>query len=88
MVHSFWALVSGLSTDVWFYFVPSEANVADWPSRGDLSYVEGVLGSEWVDTRLPPVDAWGSVLEALSVADALPPVGGAPSSRRGRKRAA
>ena len=86
IVHSFWALICGLAADAWFFFVPSEANVADWPSRGDLSYVEGVLGSSWLDTKLPPIESWGSVLEALAAAAAAPSRAADSASRRGRKR--
>ena len=59
-------------------------------SRGDLSYVEGTLGSSWRDTRLPPIDAWGSVLEALAAAQVAAPSSTAVSSsdRRARKRRA
>ena len=39
LVHTFWALVSALEIDVWFEFVYSEANIADWPSRGELGFV-------------------------------------------------
>jgi len=69
VVHSFWALVSGLCADVWMVYVRSEANVADMPSRGDLSYVTGVLGSEGRATVLPPIESWGSVAEALAAAE-------------------
>ena len=69
VVHSFWALVSGLSADVWMVYVRSEANVADMPSRGDLSYVITVLGSEERPTTLPPIESWGSVAGALAVAE-------------------
>lgn len=81
VVHSFWALVSGLSSDVWMVYVRSEANVADMPSRGDFSYVTSELGSRWCDTRLPPIDSWGSVAAALDAA------AGASPSPAARKRA-
>ena len=60
LVHTFWALVSALEIDVWFEFVYSEANIADWPSRGDLGFV-GDLGAREVRAVFPPLDQWGFV---------------------------
>ena len=85
IVHSFWALASALDIDVWFEYVASKANVADWPSRGDCSYLVDTLGSVAVPTVLPEVDSWGSVddARAAAAASALPQ----PSlSARSRKR--
>lgn len=53
VVHSFWALASALQIDAWFEYVASKANVADWPSRDDCSYVVDNFGSEFVPTMLP-----------------------------------
>ena len=64
-------------------YVRSEANVADMPSRGDLSYVTAVLGSEERPTTLPPIESWGSVAGALAVAE---PAGSEKENVRRRRR--
>ena len=58
LVHAFWGLACALEIDVWFELVYSEANVADWPSRGWLSFA-GELGAVVVEpVVLPRSDAW------------------------------
>jgi hypothetical protein len=56
LVHSFWALAVGLDIDVWFVFVNSEANIADWPSRGSVAFAADLSASrvEGSELRLPP----------------------------------
>ena len=86
LVHTFWALAVGLNVDVWFVFVYSEANIADWPSRGLTSFAAD-LGAERVtgdSLRLPPTAAWGSVGAALEHASATAPP--RVSSRKRSKR--
>ena len=51
LVHAFWGLACALEIDVWFEFVYSEANVADWPSRGWLSFATE-LGAEEMTIEL------------------------------------
>ena len=57
LVHAFWGLACALEIDVWFEFVYSEANVADWPSRGWLSFAAElgavVLGSSGAGSASP-----------------------------------
>ena len=75
LVHSFWALSVALELDVWFEFVYSKANLADWPSRGCLDFVEP-LGAVRVPIVIPQSDSWGGVGQALGMAQsdlALPP---------------
>ena len=77
-----------LALDVWFVFVNSEANVADWPSRGLTAFAADLAATriEGGDLKLPPRELWGSVEAALEHAGGAPAVssGGA----RGRKRKA
>ena len=82
LVHTFWALVSALEIDVWFEFVYSEANIADWPSRGELGFV-GDLGAREVRAVFPPLDQWGFAdpMYVLSSTDGAPP----PAKRRRRR---
>ena len=82
VVATFWALVSALEIDVWFEFVYSEANIADWPSRGDLGFV-GDLGAREVRAVFPPLDQWGFAdpMYVLSSTDGAPP----PAKRRRRR---
>jgi hypothetical protein len=70
IVHAFWALAAALGLDVWFEYVPSEANIADAPSRGDCSYLHE-LGSVDCAFILSPIDAWRSPDEAMSAASVL-----------------
>ena len=75
LVHTFWALSAALELDVWFEFVYSEANLADWPSRGCLDFVEP-LGAIRVPVVIPQSDSWGDVeliLGMSQVDEALPP---------------
>lgn len=75
------------SRQTWFECVASKANVADWPSRDDCSFVVDNFASEFVPTVLPQVDSWGPVEEALATAAAVDL--SRPSLRaRGRKRPA
>ena len=53
LVHTFWALAVGLEIDVWFIFVYSEANIADWPSRGHVVFADD-LGAEEVSLSASP----------------------------------
>ena len=65
----------------------SKANVADWPSRDDCSFVVDNFGSEFVPTVLPEIDSWGSVEEALAAAAAAGSSRPSLSGRRKRGRA-
>ena len=58
IVHAFHAFNVGLTAEVWFEWVASKANIADWPSRGEFTYLENVLRAEPVDTILPPLYSW------------------------------
>ena len=58
LVHAFWGLACALEIDVWFEFVYSEANVADWPSRGWLSFATELGAVVVKPLRLPQSDAW------------------------------
>ena len=61
-----------LDIDVWFEYVRSAANIADWPSRDKLDFVSD-LGAREVDPWVcPPTDSWGSVEAALRVAESVP----------------
>ena len=66
LVHSFWALACALDVDVWFEFVYSEANVADWPSRGLVAWAADLSARVVRDFVLPPTAEWGSVEDALT----------------------
>jgi hypothetical protein len=84
LVHSFWALAAALDVDVWFVFVNSAANIADWPSRGLTAFAAdlGAARIEGDSLRLPPSSSWGSVEQALAHS------GAGLSISRGRKRKA
>ena len=62
MVHMFHAYCAALGTRVWFEYVPSGANLADQPSRGEFDLLRE-LGSESFELDWP--DATDSWLEAV-----------------------
>ena len=72
-----------LDVDVWFDFVKSEANIADWPSRGEVAFAAEVdaVSVEGPSLRLPKLGEWGDVSSALAWAgeDDLP---GPPAKKR------
>lgn len=64
LVHLYQCLCAALGTQVWIEYVPSGANIADHPSRGDMSLLEE-WGSvdfsediEWPDLRMSWLDAF------------------------------
>ena len=57
IVHAFAAFNLGLEVSPWFEWVPSKANIADLPSRGDEGLLRE-LGSQEVPMVLPDVRAW------------------------------
>ena len=59
IVHAFWALASELEIDVWFDYVRSAANIADWPSRGQLGELQDDIGSRRLaDVAMPDIGSW------------------------------
>ena len=87
LVHTFWALAAALDIDVWFEFVYSEANIADWPSRGDIAFMRDLSPefdpeSDLVRVEVPSVTSWGDVDPLVaSVPSAAPP----PRKKRRRR---
>ena len=62
--NAFHLLAAGLRTAAYFDYVPSAANIADLPSRGDFT-LPRALGAEVVEMRVPehatltgPLEAW------------------------------
>ena len=59
LVHMFHAWQAGSRSNVWFEYVPTDANPADEPSRvaslAQDRYVVGDIVSEAVDLRFPPL---------------------------------
>ena len=59
LVHMFHAWQAGSRSNVWFEYVPTDANPADEPSRvaslAQGRYVVGDIVSEAVDLRFPPL---------------------------------
>ena len=66
--------------DVWFDYVKSAANIADWPSRGQVAFAYEVNASRIEGDRLkfPKLGEWGSV--ELTLAWAGMPLESANSS--------
>ena len=65
LVHAFHCLCAALRSQFWFEFVPSAANLADQPSRGELKMLME-MGSTEFDVRWPDVGAaWGDVFKSL-----------------------
>ena len=59
LLHAFKAFAFGFGVDPWFQWVPSKANIADMPSRHDVSLLEE-LGATRRDVVFPPFPAWNS----------------------------
>ena len=57
IVHAFAFINLGLQCVIWFEYVRSKANVADFPSRGDFALLRG-LGAHCVPLVLPDPDWW------------------------------
>ena len=53
--------------DVWFDYVKSAANIADWPSRGQVEFAHEVnaIRIEGERLKFPKLGEWGSVELAL-----------------------
>ena len=84
LLHAFKAFAFGFGVDPWFQWVPSKANIADMPSRHDLSLL-GELGAVRREVVFPPFPAWDS--EALEWARAgASAVVRVEKERRKRKR--
>ena len=68
IVHALHATLGGLGADVWFEYIRTDANVADEPSRVDLSRVAHAFGA-WPEAGLPPL------MLSLPVEARVPPAG-------------
>ena len=56
-----------LKSRSWLEWVPSEANVADLPSRLDYAHFSHILpGSTWIPTVLPALTSWGSPFSSFA----------------------
>ena len=72
-------VLAAIDCNVWLEYVQSGANIADQPSRGDVSLLLS-MGSLPFDMELPPVGGdWAAIYEALFVTLA-------PRPSRGVKR--
>ena len=59
MISVFHTMNAALGANVWFEYVPSKANIADLPSRGDFELLRSNdLKAEWFDLVWPPLSAW------------------------------
>ena len=83
LLHAFKAFAFGFGVHPWFQWVPSKANIADMPSRHDLSLL-GELGATRRDIVFPPFPAWDS--EALEWVKAGASAVVQVEQRRKRKR--
>jgi hypothetical protein len=63
MVNAHHLQLAGLDTDVWLEFVPSLANIADLPSRGEYESLQR-LGGQMVPVTIPPAADWHAPLRS------------------------
>ena len=56
LIHVFHAAVAVMGVNPWLEFVPSGANIAELPSRGEFSLLQE-LGSKEFKVEWPPVGA-------------------------------
>lgn len=86
MIHAFHALNVQLVAAVDFEWVPTDANIADLPSRGDFALLEE-MGSVEVPFRVPPFDGgWLTPDEASAAAGLGPSDFSDPLPRGGGRR--
>ena len=85
IVHALWALMAGISCSPWFSYVRTKANVADFPSRDDVTYVRDILGGKETEFKMPPFSMWSSVHQALEVVARLSPAEQSAHKRRRRR---
>ena len=83
IVNTFWAAACALDVDVWFEFVYSEANIADWPSRGQVDFAAELGARADVRMQLPAIDTWGDVEPTLGLAAEAAEI---PPPKRRRRR--
>ena len=73
ILYAFWAMVAGLGALPWFYYVRSEANVGDFPSRDkEIEYLVSELQAVEIEFVMPPFDMWASVEAALEFIERIP----------------
>ena len=58
LVNAFHLFNAGLRANIHFEYVESKANVADLPSRGELSYLLCTLAAKRVPTVIHPQSTW------------------------------
>ena len=83
LVHAFWAMAAYIEVDVWFEYVRSAANIADWPSRGECGALITELRATEIEPTLPPVGSFRDVERAVLLAlgqDTGAPYGGSSGS--------
>ena len=76
--HALHALNVGLGAFLHFEWVATDANIADYPSRGEFGLLEE-LGSTAMPLTFPPFDGWLSPEEARAAAADVPPAAQEPS---------
>jgi hypothetical protein len=87
IVHAFAAFNLGLGVSTWFEWVPSKANIADLPSRGDFALLSE-LGSTSLPLILPDVAAWDDHAGAwMDRAEAGASLMGEPPAERSARHA-
>ena len=73
MVNAFYLQLTGLRASVYFDYVPSKANIADLPSRGDFDLLRAELAAPPAFThvqsdshvlKVPTLSMWDRPLEA------------------------
>ena len=66
MISVFHTMNVALGANVWFEYVPSKANIADLPSRGDFDLLRSpAFNAAWFDLVWPPVSAWAGEYKDL-----------------------
>ena len=64
LINVFHVMNAALQANIWFEFVPSAANLADQPSRGELGLLQE-LGSRPFDVEWPDPSSWSGGLDGL-----------------------
>ena len=81
IIHAFHALNVPLQANVWFEYVRSAANIADFPSRGQFAMLKDTYGSAEWHFQVPPIAVWLSPELAAAAGELHAPKRG---GKRGR----
>ena len=86
LLHAFEEYAFGFGINPWFQWVPSSANIADLPSRGELDMLKNELSAHERQISFPPFPAWeAEALDWVRTGAAATSIQGASRQREFRR---